>query len=171
MESELNTIIKCSVVVLALISGAISANHGHFKDRQTGEYYEYDLDRTEDKIRFHSKQVLKAPFKACAWSYRSGKSGLRKTVKAIELFLSDSRSINGQRQQLKKAMAGFEGQMFEDYYGINNRSKKSDGLLYVPKKAWRILRNTLFVVGFRFPRATWKTIKSMVYGATSCFTG
>lgn len=161
-----------SLAIVVLFSGFLSADHAHWR-KYKGEFYEYDLEGTAaQKIRreaiFHTKQVLIAPFKATAWTYRAGKSGFKRTKKRIEAYLTDAPGISGNQRMLKGALAEWESEMYRE----DNNPSRGETVNCVSatlSPSYKVLKNILYALGFRLPRATWQTVKRIVHGTCDCF--
>lgn len=165
-------------LVAILCAAQISAEHDHTDKYKAGEFYEYAVEgftkeeQVKIEARQHSKQVIKAPFKAVGKCFRGGKNLIGRMGKSIELFLSDSRSVNGKRRELKKAMADWEGQVTSYYdHDLENEGKASHCMYGLPYGAWKLLKNTLFTVGIRLPRATARTVRDFVLGTRDLVNG
>ncbi len=160
-------------VALPLCAG----KHFHIKDSQQGEYYEYDLvgshkDQVKREMGYHTKKALKAPFKFVGKCYHTTKGAMKGTLRSIELFLSDSHSINGQRQDFTKAVSEFEVQTAFDYYYVDDFDREDAHCIFgLPTALWKTFKNILYTAGFRFPRATWRTVKGIFHGGCCCVNG
>jgi hypothetical protein len=100
--------------------------------------------------------------------FQEGKQAIKNMVKSIKLFLSDS--PNGHDKKLSQALGEWENQLvFADYYEQNHEPEKSNVLLAAPTAAWHLLRNILYTVGIRLPKATIKTTKKIIHATYDCF--
>lgn len=164
------------IAVILLTRPSEAKSHHPYKTSQIGEYYEYDLEDHDKKITrefcFHTKQVLKTPFKAVSFCYRGGKSVIKKVRRSIELYLSDSRSIKGRRRELKKALSDWEGEMhFTNFYAKASKQDDTHCLYGLPQGAYKALKNILYTAGFRLPRATLRVVRDIIHGACDCLKG
>ena len=170
---QVNIITKLLLLIL-LAAPLMASRYDHIKNYQQGEYYEYDLEgshcnQVKRQIGFRTKQVIKTPFKLVRRCYRTSKDVLKGTINSIELFLSDSQSINGHRREFAQAMADFEGSAaVSHYYAYDQDEQDGQCLFGLPTALWKIFKSALYTVGFRFPRATWHTIKRIFHGASAC---
>lgn len=162
------------IIALLLFCGAGLAKHDHYSEKQIGEYYEFDIEGTRgDQVRravtYHTKQVIKAPFHAVGFVYRTTTGAVKRSLKEIELFLSDSRSVTGKRRQLKQALGEWAvDPMVEGYLIEHDRDAGSNCFLGIPSAALKLLKNSLYSVGIALPRGTWRTIKSFAQGTCDC---
>ncbi len=100
--------------------------------------------------------------------FHEGKQAIKNMVKSIKLFLSDS--PNGHEKKLSQALGEWESQLaFADYYEHDLEPEKSNILLAAPEIAWHLLRNILYTVGIRLPKATIKTTKKIIHATYDCF--
>lgn len=165
--------LKSSIIVIVMASPSTFAHHDKVNP---GLFYEYDTEGTRcdqafRKIGSCTKAVIKAPFQAVEFCYDTTKSTLSRIAHEIELFLSDSRSVAGKRVELRKALADWQADpLVEEYYMEQDRNAGTNVLLGVPRGAWELLKNTLYTAGFRIPRATMRTLKSMISGTCDCAT-
>lgn len=167
-----------NIILLTIAWPNFAGGHEHeMKKSQVGEFYEYDIegshsDQVKREVGYHTKQVIKAPFKFVGKCYRTSKSAIKGALHSIELFLSDSRSINGKRQNFKNAVSDFEGSAaFNDYYNHENDREGSHCMFGAPNALWKVFKNFLYTAGFVFPRETWIIMKSIFHGTCACVNG
>lgn len=164
------------IVLSSFFSGWSLAEHSHIK-APVGEFYEYDIEgdhkeKVKRELSFHTKQVIKAPFKAVQWCYRTSRESLRKISKSIELFLSSSRSVDKRQEELRQAVSEWEHQMkAANYYGYDDKREHKRFLFGLPEDAWAALKSILYTAGFKFPRATLQTVKRFIHGTRHCVSG
>lgn len=163
-----------SIIALLLCCGAGLAEHDHFSDKQIGEFYEFDLvgtrgDQVRRAVTYHTKQVIKAPFQAVGFCFHTASAAVSHTLKEIELFLSDSRSLTGKRRQIKEALGEWAvDPIVEGYLIEHDRDAGTNCFLGIPSAALKLLKNSLYTVGIALPRGTWRTIKSFARGTCDC---
>ena len=157
--------------IIALLMGQkIIAEPMPYKTDQIGEYYEYDIegsakDQALRKFRRKSKKVLMAPLKVSWRGVIRGKKTLKKTSQAVEAYLSGHKMPYAKRVNLNKALTDWEGALNFDPNGLGEeKTKSAPGLLYIPREAWRLLKYSLYLAGFKLPRETARKVKDMVYG-------
>lgn len=163
------------IIFLSMLASPLFAmEHDHIDKDRIGEYYEFDLvgtrrDKIKRELGFHSKRAFKAPFKLTATCYRHTRQGLQSALHSVEMFLSDSRTINGNRRAYKNAVSEFEeSAMVHNYYAHDLEHQDSSCMFGLPQGLWRLFKSTLYTAGFRLPRATWHTIKSIFHGTCDC---
>jgi hypothetical protein len=166
--------ITCRFILLLYVgfSSGMVAGHEHIK-MPLGEFYEYDIEgdrgeRIRHEISFHTKQVIKAPFKAIGWCCYTSKSGLKKMSISIEQYLGASRGMNGRREELTYAMTEWEHYVGE-HPGHEGDQKRF--LFGLPEDAFAALRRILYAAGFEFPRATLQTVRRFLRGVNDCLYG
>ncbi len=163
------------VIFICAIAAPVVASSHHAEDFQPGEYYEYDLvgshkDQARRELTHHTKEVIKAPFKFVQKCSRTTKHALSRALHNVEIFLSDSNSINGKRREFKKAASQFETQAaLNDYYVHDD--EKGQCLFGFPAATWKAFKRSLYMAGFQFPRFIWRGMKSAFRGVCTCVTG
>lgn len=168
----MNYILITSFLIVIISSSPLQAikHSNHIKEDQQGEYYEYDLigdgkTRVLREMRYHSKQIIKAPFKLVGKCYHSTRDALRSAMQSIELFLSDSRSINGRRRDLQNALSQFETEaVIGDFYAHEGERDDAQCMFGVPSGLWRMFKHVLYTAGFRIPRETMHAVKNIFHG-------
>ncbi|MCA9508086.1 MAG: hypothetical protein KC505_06685 [Myxococcales bacterium] len=162
------------LLAIFMCANCVLAKHDHFSEKQIGEYYEFDIegnnyDQIRRRISFHSKQVIKAPFKATRFCFRTTKDFIKGMAHDIELFLSDSHSIDGNQNNLHHALKSWsEDSEIEAYVLDEPHVSGTNCIIALPHAALKLLKNTLYAVGIRLPRATWRTVKSFASGVSDC---
>ena len=157
-------------IIATSVSQKIDAEPMPYKKNQIGEYYEYDIegsakDQAFRKYRRKGEKILIAPLKASWRGVIISKKALKKTSQAVEAYLSGRKAPYAQRRNLNKALTDWEGALSFDARGRQGeKSKSTPGLLYIPREAWRLLKYSLYLAGFKLPRKTAKKVKDMVYG-------
>lgn len=165
----MNNIIQLVFIwVFAFSWSAFSSDHA--KVAHPGEYYEFDTkDGAEKKMGHVAKEIVAAPYRGMRYVCRKSKSVTTSIINAIEQFLSDSRSVNGDRQKLKKNLDEWGADYaFENYYERENKDMESACCFGMPKASMTALKRILYTAGFTLPKATWRTIKNIGRGTKDC---
>lgn len=162
------------MMLLCLFSSFLWAEHEHFTGKEIGEYYEFDtegtrFDQFRHAITFHTKRVVKIPFRVTRFGFHTTKNIIKRSLREIELFLSPSRSIHGRRTQLREALGEWATDpMVENYLLERDRAAGRNLLLGIPNDVATLLRNSLYSVGIRLPRSAWRTLRSFARGTFDC---
>lgn len=161
---------KSSFLLISLASSPLMSVHSHYVEGKRGEYYEYDLegsgkDQAIRELKHGGKVVLKAPLKACR--FISGKTCQKSSrlYRKVRQFFGDSHSINGQRSEVRKALADWESQMhYNDYHHLEERDRQVS-LGVIASDSWYLLKSSLYNAGVVLPKESYRTLKATVYGA------
>ncbi len=164
---------KLFTIALICFSTVAWAKKDHLNEKNLGQYYVFDTegskkDQIRHEIMYHSKQIIKAPFKAVGYCFRKGRYAASRSLHEIELFLSPSRSVHGHREQVHQALESWSMHPEVENYLERDRDASKNILFEIPKNVAALLKNSLFAVGIRLPRAAFRTLKSFVHGAGDC---
>lgn len=145
------------------------AGYKPYKADQIGEYYEYDLEgtpkeRDRRKARYHARKTMMIPLKVGTGVFRVSIKAIKKTSHAVEAYLRGKKRPYTRGGDLNKALTTWEGALRFDPRGPSSNPKRHEGLFFIPHESWRLLKYSLYLAGFRLPRATKKVLKNMVYG-------
>lgn len=157
------------IAINIILAQALRAEYKPYKDEQIGEYYEYDLEgtpkeRDRRKARYHARKTIKAPFKASRALFHVSKKTLKKTSRLIKNYLSGKKGTYKGSGDLNKALTTWEGALGFDPRGSSAERSRHEGMFFIPHELWRLLKYSLYVAGFRLPRAIKKELIKMVYG-------
>jgi len=154
------------LIAAFVMSNGASAEYMPFKQEQIGEYYEYDIEGTPKdqalrKYRKKSTKIVISPLKASLRGARISRKALKKTFRAVEAYLSGHKKPYNHEKNLQKGLSDWETALS---FAPKEKSKTAPGMLYIPREAWRLLKYSLYLAGFRLPRESAKMVKNMVYG-------
>lgn len=142
------------------------AGYEYYKNGQKGAYYEYDLAGSpkERFLREKSHSIghsIKRPAKILYRTGKRGYKGLNKGKTLLEHYLKGSAKNAEQQQKLAQGLADWESILQQP--PKDARKKTPQGLLYMPHEAWRLLKYSLYLVGFALPRGLKKGAKNIIY--------
>lgn len=159
-----------SIFSVILFSTFICATHDHLKEKNLGQYYAFNTEENPvcEEIKYHGKQVVKAPFKAVGYCVRKGTKTISKGAHEVELFLSPSRSVHGHRNQITDTLEDLQLHPEFENYVAEDRDAGQNILFAIPKGVASIVKNTVYTVFIRLPRGGWRTLKSFVHGTGDC---
>lgn len=156
-----------SVFVAIFCATSFASPHHHHEKKR---YYGYDTegtakDRIKHQVGHGALFIIKSPFLLIHKGLRGGRSAVRYVRDNVEIFLSDAASVNGDREKLHNVLVAWENS--DDLRTImeNERRHGRKFLFGIPSDAWKLLKNVLHTAGFTLPRATWHTIKSVIFGS------
>jgi hypothetical protein len=149
------------VIFIAL---PIKATYEPYKKDNIGEYYEYDLEgsahkKARKKARYRSKKIASS-FYTKSHRVKKSRHKLRKISTLLENYLS-----NTHKQNIHKTLNNWHQMLDLNLVNYQRRHHSSPGPLYIVRESWRLLKYSLYIAGFRLPRAVKKTLKNMLYGS------
>lgn len=159
-----------AMIFIALVAAHAWSEPRHLSNKELGEYLEYDLEGSKRAIirrelSYHTKQIIKAPFKATRWVSRRVVRGIRGAVVSVRGFFSESRSVSGRRADISRALDDWQSQLYyNDYHNLEGRDRQVS-LLAIAGDSWFLLRRSLYTAGVILPRESWRTLKAGVYAA------
>lgn len=150
-----------------LVAGSVYSEqeHKYYKEGQYGEYYEYDIEGSpkRQKIYKHKHRLTKCVKKPAKGAYKGSRyayHGVKKMRSMLENYLKGSAKNKAEQERLSHALTSWETALSSNK---EDRSKKSrQGIFYAPSEGWRLLKYSLYFVGFAVPRHIKNGMKDIV---------
>ncbi|MCA9508926.1 MAG: hypothetical protein KC505_10945 [Myxococcales bacterium] len=146
----------------------------HISNNEIGEYLEYDLERNKAAIlkreaKYHGAKIIKAPLIATRKINKKVANKISQTKNSIKLFFSSSRSVSGNRSAIPHALENWQSTFYYNDYRNLERRDQPVSLMSIAGDSWYLLKRSLYTAGVVLPRESWRTLKSLVYGAFNIF--